>query len=224
MTAAIYARYSSENQRPESITDQISACRQLAKEQSITIAEDHIYTDEAQSGARSDRPSLAALLAAGPSGEFDVLLVDDLSRLARDNHLMLSIIAELSFEGIRVISVADGLDSTDEESTLAIQVRGIFNELQLRDLKKKTLRGQMGQKERGFFVGESTFGYRSIPVGEMRMDKKGRPRPDGYRMEIEPKEAADDLAEVGVRPDRNVRELSEVGVLKRRGAVDNLSV
>lgn len=41
---------------------------------------------------------------------WDVVLVDDLSRLARDNHLMLSIIAELSFEAIRVISVADGLD------------------------------------------------------------------------------------------------------------------
>jgi hypothetical protein len=38
---------------------------------------------------------------------------------------------------------------------------------------KKTLRGQMGQKERGF-----------------RMDKKGRPRPEGYRMEIELREAA----------------------------------
>ena len=129
-------------------------------------------------------------MAAARSGEFDVVLVDDLSRLARDNHLMLSIIAELHFEGIRVISVADGLDSTDEESALAIQVRGIFNELQLRDLKKKTLRGQIGQKERGFFVGEKTLGYRSVPVGEMKMDKKGRPRPDGYKMEIEPKEAA----------------------------------
>jgi DNA invertase Pin-like site-specific DNA recombinase len=86
---------------------------------------------------------------------------------------MLSITAEFSFEGIRVISVVDGLDSDDEESTLAIQVRGIFNELQLRDFKKKALRGQIGQKERGFFVGEKTFGYRSVPVGEMRMDKKG---------------------------------------------------
>src|SRR5207302_2516622 len=139
---------------------------------------------------RAVRPALAALLAAAPNGEFDVVLVDDLSRLARDNHLMLSIIAELHFEGIRVVSVADGLDSTDEDSTLAIQVRGIFNELQLRDLKKKTLRGQIGQKERGFFVGEKTFGYRSVPVGDMRMDKKGRPRPEGYTMEIEPKEAA----------------------------------
>jgi site-specific DNA recombinase len=190
MTAAIYARYSSENQRPESIDDQISACRKLAKLQSLTVSDEHIYADQAQSGARSDRPALASLMAAARSGEFQAVLVDDLSRLARDNHLMLSIIAELHFEGIRVVSVADGLDSTDEESTLAIQVRGIFNELQLRDLKKKTLRGQIGQKERGFFVGEKTFGYQSVPVGEMRMDKKGRPRPEGYKMEIEPKEAA----------------------------------
>ena len=190
MSAAIYARYSSENQRPESIDDQISACHRLAKERGLTIDDDHIYADQAQSGARSDRPGLAALLAAAPSKEFDVVLVDDLSRLARDNHLMLSIIAEMSFEGIRVISVADGLDSNDEESTLAIQVRGIFNELQLRDLKKKTLRGQRGQKERGFFVGEKTFGYRSVAVGEIRMDKKGRPRPEGYAMEIEPAQAA----------------------------------
>jgi len=118
------------------------------------------------------------------------VLVDDLSRLARDNYLMLSVIAEVHFEGVRVVSVADGLDSEDEEATLGIQIRGIFNELQLRDLKKKTLRGQMGQKERGFSVGERTFGYRSVPVGTIRMDKKGRPRPEGYRMEIEPREAA----------------------------------
>ncbi len=172
MPAAIYARYSSENQRPESIDDQVSACPKLAKQRSLTIPDEHIYADQAQSGARSDRPSLAALMAAAHNGEFDVVLVDDLSRLARDNHLMLSIIAELHFDRIRVISVADGLDSNDEESTLAIQVRGIFNELQLRDLKKKTLRGQIGQKERGFFVGEKPFGYRSVPVGEMRMEER----------------------------------------------------
>lgn len=103
---------------------------------------------------------------------------------------MLSVLAELHFEGIRVVSVADGLDSNDEAATLGIQIRGIFNELQLQDLKKKTLRGQMGQKERGFSVGEKTFGYKSFPVGTLRMDKKGRPRPDGYKMEIEPREAA----------------------------------
>ena len=47
--------------------------------------------------------------------------------------------------------MADGLDSNDEEVTL--HIRGTFNELPLRDLRKKTLRGQMGRKQRGFSVG-----------------------------------------------------------------------
>jgi hypothetical protein len=42
MAAAIYARYSSENQRPESIDDHISACRRLSKLRSLTISDDHI--------------------------------------------------------------------------------------------------------------------------------------------------------------------------------------
>lgn len=138
MRAAIYARYSSENQRPESIEDQIGACLRLARERGLRVLEDHVYADQAQSGARRDREGLGALVAAAQNEQFDVVLVDDLSRLARDNYLMLSVMAELHFEGVRVISVADGLESEDEEATLGIQIRGIFTELQLRDLKKKT--------------------------------------------------------------------------------------
>jgi len=188
--AAIYARYSSENQRRESIDDQISSCQKYAVIHGYNVEDANIFTDEATSGARVDRKGLDELIAASGAGRFDIVLVDDLSRLARDNYLMLTKLAQLHFNGVSVISIADGLDTNDKESKLAIQIRGIFNELQLDDLRKKTLRGQKGQKERGFFVGESTYGYRSIPFGEVRMDKKGRPRPEGYRMEIEPGEAA----------------------------------
>ena len=181
MQAAIYARYSSENQRPESIDDQISSCRKLAKERQYDVDQGHIYTDEAASGAREDRPGLAALRAAAVAGEFRVLLIDDLSRLARNTLLLLSVLEELRFHGVRVVSVADGLDTDDQDATVGIQMRGVFNELQLMDLRKKTLRGQIGQKQRGFIVGEATFGYRSVAVGEVRMDKKGRPRPEGYK-------------------------------------------
>ena len=38
-------------------------------------------------------------------------------------------------------------------------------------------------------MGEATYGYTSVQVGEMRIDRRGRPRPDGYRMVIEPSEA-----------------------------------
>jgi len=190
MRAAIYARYSSENQRPESIEDQVGSCRKLAAGRGFTVAAANVFTDQAASGARSDRKGLAALLVAAKAKEFEILLVDDLSRLARDNLLMLTTIAELHFHGIKVVSVADGLDTSDSEAKLGIQIRGIFNELQLEDLRKKTLRGQLGQKQRGFTVGEATFGYKSQPVGEVRIDKKGRPRPEGYRMAVDPGEAA----------------------------------
>ena len=190
MRAAIYARYSSENQRPESIDDQISSCRRFAAERTYEVEEAHIHVDEAASGAREVRCGLAALRAAAAEGAFEAVLVDDLSRLARNTLLLLSVLEELRFHGVRVVSVADGLDTNDEEATVGIQMRGVFNELQLMDLKKKTLRGQIGQKQRGFIVGEATFGYRSVPVGKVRLDKKGRPRPEGYKMSIEPREAA----------------------------------
>ena len=190
MQAAIYARYSSENQRPESIEDQISSCRRLAKDRHYVVEQAHVFTDAAASGAREDRPGLVALRVAAIDGGFRVLLVDDLSRLARSTLLLLSVLEEFRFHGVRVLSVADGLDTDDQDATVGIQVRGVFNELQLLDLRKKTLRGQLGQKQRGFIVGEATYGYRSVAVGEVRMDKKGRPRPEGYKMTIDPREAA----------------------------------
>ena len=78
MRAAVYARYSSENQRPESIEDQIAACRRLARDRAFAILEDHIHSDQAQSGARRDRLGLSALIAAANSRQFDIVLVDAL--------------------------------------------------------------------------------------------------------------------------------------------------
>lgn len=51
MRAAIYARYSTESQRQESIEDQIFTCRRLARKRNFTVLDDHIYTDHAQSGS-----------------------------------------------------------------------------------------------------------------------------------------------------------------------------
>ena len=219
--AAIYARYSSENQRPESIDDQISSCHRLARDRQYAVDQAHIYTDEAASGAREDRPGLAALRAAAIDGRFRLLLVDDLSRLARNTLLLLSVLEELRFHGVRVLSVADGLDTDDQDATVGIQVRGVFNELQLLDLRKKTLRGQIGQKQRGFIVGEATFGYRSVAVGEVRMDKKGRPRPEGYKMTVDPREAVVILRifeefVAGSSESRIVKRLNAEGVPGRR--------
>lgn len=189
MRAAIYARYSSENQRPESIEDQVRSCRELAAQHGLTVDPSHVYADEAKSGALRARPALERLRTAAASGAFETVIIDDLSRLSRDNHYLLTLYAEFRFHGVRILSRADSLDSEDDRAKLGFQMRGIVNELFLDDLREKTLRGQKGQKARGFSVGEATFGYRSEPVGEMRVDRRGRPRPEGYRMRPYPPEA-----------------------------------
>lgn len=189
LITAIYARYSSESQNPTSCESQIAECRRAAQKWGLKIAEAHIYTDEAKTGSIMNRHGLESLMAAAEQGLFQVVLVDDFSRLNRNLHDMLTVIAQLRFYGIRVISVSEGLDSFDEDNITAIQFRGIFNEHYLSDLKKKTFRGQRYQKEKGYSVGESTFGYRSVPEGPMRQDKNGQMRPEGYKPRVEPAEA-----------------------------------
>ena len=102
---------------------------------------------------------------------------------------MLLVLNDLQYAGVRVISVADHLDTSDDNALLDIQVRGVFNELLLPDLRRRPTGGQLGQKERGYFVGEATFGYRSEAAGTISYDKHGRARPEGCVMRVDPAEA-----------------------------------
>jgi site-specific DNA recombinase len=189
MRAAVYARFSSENQREQSIEDQVRVCKTFAARETITVLENHIYFDEAQSGSVRARPGLEALKKAAEDKQFDAVLVDDSSRLSRDNQHFNTLLCLFEFWGTNLISVSDGLDTREEHAKVAYQFRGIINELYLTDLKKKTHRGQMGQVLRGFSVGSRGYGYASVPDGETKYDKKGRLRADGFKLVIVPEEA-----------------------------------
>src|SRR5256885_13351407 len=85
---ALYARYSSDQQRPESITDQVRHCRQeAARHADWRLLDAHVYADEALSGTSVEgRQGLARLVAAALTTPppFDLGLVDDTSPLAPD--------------------------------------------------------------------------------------------------------------------------------------------
>ncbi|MCK4947752.1 MAG: recombinase family protein [Candidatus Aureabacteria bacterium] len=189
MKVAIYARYSSENQSEKSIDDQIRVCKKYIKENKMTVEERHIYIDEAISGSIVNRPALQALEKAAENKEFDAVAVDDLSRLSRSNHQMLTLVMKFNYLQIKLISVSDGIITDDENSKLGIHIRGFINELYLDDLKKKTMRGLEGQKLRGFSTGENVYGYSSHPFGELKLNKKGNPKYEGMVHKINPDEA-----------------------------------
>ena len=179
MRVAIYARYSSENQSEKSIDDQIRVCKNYINNNGMTHDEKHIYVDEAISGSIINRPGLQALERAMENKEFDAVAVDDLSRLSRSNHQMLTLVLKFDYHQIKMISVSDGIITDDDNAKLGIHMRGLINELYLDDLKKKTMRGLEGQKIRGFSTGENVYGYSTHPVGELKFNKKGKAKYEG---------------------------------------------
>ena len=115
MRYAIYARYSSDLQRQSSIADQIRKCDEFGQAQGWT--KDGVFTDEAVSGVSTERPGLQRLLAAAFSTHrpFDIILVDDTSRISRNLSDAVQLFEKLRFAGLRVIAVGQGIDTRSEQ-------------------------------------------------------------------------------------------------------------
>ena len=84
MNAVIYARYSSENQREESIEGQIRECTEYADRQGINIVSH--YIDRAFSARTADRPEFQRMIRDSEKGLFDTVLVWKLDRFSRDRY------------------------------------------------------------------------------------------------------------------------------------------
>jgi DNA invertase Pin-like site-specific DNA recombinase len=166
LRCAAYARYSSDLQSPRSIEDQLRICREYAQSRGFTFLEEHVYVDEALSGVGADRPGLVRLLDAALSSArpFDIILLDDSSRLARNTKDALTFFERLNFAGIRLIAVSQGIDSDNEQAHVLATVHGMVDSLYVKELAKKTHRGLEGLMLRGQHTGGRCFGYDSVPV------------------------------------------------------------
>lgn len=158
MTGAVYARSNQEGQE-ERVRDQINSCLLFANQREIFVEQKHIYTDLAMSGALRDRPGLNRLLQAAASKSFDFVIVSDLSRFSRNNAYLQYIMNQLSFADINLLTV-DGVSTMEDSvSNLTAQLAAIINENYIYNLRAKTLRGQIHQKQLGYFFNELIFGY-----------------------------------------------------------------
>lgn len=189
---ALYARYSSDNQREASIEDQIRKCREFAQSKGWVILEEHIYADKAISGSSiAPRLSFNKLLniARIRPTPFEYILVDDTSRVARNTREALEVFETLSFQNIFVYYVSQGIDTRDETASEMITVHGMVDSLYIRELAKKTHRGIEGQFLKGYSTGAKHYGYNSKPIWSGKNDRYGTPEALGYKLEICPHEA-----------------------------------
>ncbi len=164
LRAALYARYSSDNQKDTSIEDQMRKARERALREGWLIVAEHGDRSISGSVPVALRPGGKAMLADALAGRFEVLIVEGLDRLSREVGEAETITKRLEHKGIRIVGVADGYDSEAKGRKVMRIARGLINELYLDDLREKTHRGLAGQFERGFHVGGACYGYRSEPT------------------------------------------------------------
>ncbi len=225
MKAALYARFSSENQKDSSIQDQFRNCETRAVREGWEIVAR--YADRAISGTTADRPQYQQMLKDAQAKCFDILLVDDFSRLSRDQVETEQVRRRLVHWGIRVIGQSDGIDSSHKGHKLLSSMKGMMNEVFLDDLRDKTRRGMVGQALKGYHCGGRSFGYRLVPeYDSTKRDPYGQPARIGTRLEIDEDQAqwvrwifsqyADGMSPVKIVEELNRQGVPPPGIFYRR--------
>ena len=159
MRTALYARYSSERQNERSIEDQLAVCRRHADSRGWGVTA--TFSDAAISGsAMANRPGLQDLLASAAAGQFDLVLVEDEDRLARNLEHQANIYNRLKHSGVAIATLG-----SDKIGILEVGLKGVMAELYLVNLGQKTKRGMRANAEAGLATGSRLYGYLSQPGG-----------------------------------------------------------
>lgn len=157
MRTVIYARFSSDNQNPRSIADQIALCRDRADREGWSVVA--TFEDAATSGAAGiselQRPGLSALLKLVEAGGIDQVLAESTDRIARHAGDMITIREVVEFAGARIFTLFDGT-----VTSMVGLIKG-FTDSQFRtDLAARVKRGQRGGIKEGRSAGGVSYGYR----------------------------------------------------------------
>ena len=216
MRTAIYARYSTDRQGETSIEGQAAVCREVAAREGWTIVQ--AFEDRAMSGADPRRPGYLALLEAGRAGQYDLILVEEVSRLWRGQGEQWRCVEEMESLGLHVVGVRDGIDTRRDGFELLLAVQGAMNARARKEAAWRTHRGQSVTVANGEHAGGLTYGYRSIVTGH---DAKGAPI--GYRLEQDPERARwvrwiHERYAAGASVRQVVLELNAQGVISPRGS------
>ena len=163
----LYLRVSGKSQiEGDGFVRQEAAIRAYAKAHDIKLVK--VFKEEGVSGTKdlADRPAFVAMMEALHSNGVKLVLVESLSRLARDLMIQESILHDLKRHGFQLVSVAEpDLCGDDPSRKLMRQIMGAFHEYEKQMIVVK-LRGARqrtkiksgsceGRKRYGFYPGEA---------------------------------------------------------------------
>lgn len=170
MTAAAYARYSSDLQDESSIDDQLALNDRCAATMGVVIPKRARFSDYAESGGSVVlRKGFEAMMAAAYRKEFSTLFVEKMSRLSRDSADIQVTLRHFKFLQIEIIESATG----QRLDKITATVKGLAADLNREEISEMVHRGLDGVIRSGFSAGGRAYGYRSIPRAPFEKQRGG---------------------------------------------------
>ena len=163
MKAVIYARYSSDSQREESIEGQLRECTAFAEKNGITVLRH--YIDRAYSAKTDNRPEFQSMIKDSGKRLFDIVIVWKLDRFARNRYDSARYKAQLKKNGVKVVSATEIISEGAEGIILESVLEG-YAEYYSADLSEKVIRGMTDNALKCKFNGGS------LPIGYVIDDEQ----------------------------------------------------
>ena len=111
--AVIYARYSSHNQREESIEGQLRKCREYAEKNGFVIIEE--YIDRAMSAKTDNRFDFQRMIKDSDKGHFQAVIMYTMDRFARNRYDSAMYKAKLRKNGVKLYYTEQSISEEPEE-------------------------------------------------------------------------------------------------------------
>ena len=138
LKVVLYARFSSDLQRSESIDAQVRAMKKYCEQNRMQIID--TYVDEAKSATTDKRPSFQQMIEDSKKHIFEGIVVHKLDRFARNRYDSAMYKRTLRLNGVRVFSVLENLDDSPESIMLESLLEGM-NEYYSKNLAREVMKG-----------------------------------------------------------------------------------
>jgi site-specific DNA recombinase len=165
---AIYARVSSNKQREErTIDSQVSALKEYAEEQGVTVPPEYIFKDEGYSGSTLLRPGLEHLRDLAAEGQIELILAYSPDRLSRKYAYQVLLLEEFGRRGVEVLFLKSPKATTPEEELL-LQFQGMIAEYERAQITERNRRGKRHRAKCGLInvLSGAPYGYSYIKKNE----------------------------------------------------------
>ena len=115
-----------------------------------------LFVDKA-SGKNTDREAFKEMMKFVRSG--DIVIVESISRIARNTRDLLAIISELTEKGVEFISLKESIDTTTPQGRFMLTVFGALAELERESILERQREGIEIAKSEGKYKGRKPIEY-----------------------------------------------------------------